>query len=37
MGCIGWCFFREASSPRRAGQSEIANGLVFDVPKRFFD
>jgi hypothetical protein len=28
MGCIGWCFFREASSPRRTGQSEIFNGLV---------
>ena len=28
MGCIGWCFNLEASSPRRAGQSEVVNGFV---------
>ena len=36
MGCIGWCFKLEASSPRRAGQSEVFNGLALRA-KRLFD
>lgn len=33
MGCIGWCFFRAASGPRRAGQSEVANGWALYGPR----
>jgi hypothetical protein len=36
MGCIGWCFNFDASSPRRAVQSEIFNGFALRA-KRFFD
>ena len=32
MGCIGWCFANEASSPRRTGQSEIFNGRALLRP-----